>query len=79
MGLWEYWKLLLICRKSGQIVEKGDIPGCTDHKDTRSRLEGLRMELKNKHRKTINLISVSSESEWKDSVIHWPIIHVHAE
>lgn len=68
LGLWECWKQWLICRKSGQIVEQGDSPGCRRHKDTWSRLEDRRMEQKNKHRQTINLICMSTESEWKKSV-----------
>lgn len=50
LGLWEYWKQLLIFRKSGKIVEEEDSPGCTDHKDTWSSLEGRGVEEKNKHR-----------------------------
>lgn len=65
LGLWEYWKQWLICRKSGPIVGQGDSPGCGTHKDTRSRLEDWRMEQKNKHRQTINLICMSTESDWK--------------
>lgn len=65
LGLWEYWKQWLICRKSGQIVEQGDSPGCRKHKDMRSRLENGRMEQKKKHRQTINLICMSTEFERK--------------
>lgn len=77
LGLWEYWKQLLIFRKSAQIVEEEDSPGCTEHKDTWSSLEGCGVEEKNKHRQTINLICVSTEPEWKHSVTDWPIIHLH--
>lgn len=39
--------------------KEGDGPGCRQHKDTWSRLEDGRMEGKNKHRQTINLIRTS--------------------